>query len=161
MRTRKLKEELLRPENLKLTGTPIYASIYSHLGTTQWYMKDDVESLTYMLIHLGRGRLPWLYVDVKPGDNYINIFNWKRNIDSRDLVGSLNPGFIKLVDYARGLDALETPNYDYMKQIFYDMMDENSQNNYLVVTDINNIQIDTQNMNGFFSRAKSNNFGTK
>ena len=56
--------------------------------------KDDIESFVYMLIHLARGRLPWLYVDVKYGDNYINIFNCKRTIQAKELVGSLPPGFI-------------------------------------------------------------------
>ena len=64
------------------------------MGTTQCYKKDDIESFVYMLIHLARGRLPWLYVDVKYGDNYINIFNWKRTIQAKELVGSLPPGFI-------------------------------------------------------------------
>jgi hypothetical protein len=57
-----------------------------------------------MLIHLARGRLPWLYVDVRPGDNYINIFNCKRNVSAKELVGSLPPGFISLVDYVREMD---------------------------------------------------------
>lgn len=37
MKVRRLNEEFLKPENLRLTGTPIYASVYSHMGTTQCY----------------------------------------------------------------------------------------------------------------------------
>ena len=115
MRVRKFREDFLKPENLRLTGTPIYASIYSHMGTTQWYRKDDIESLVYMLVHLARGRLPWLYVDVKYGDNYINIFNCKRTISAKELLGSLPPDFIELVDYARNMDSIEKPDYELLR----------------------------------------------
>ena len=91
-------------------------------------MKDDVESLTYMLIHLGRGRLPWLYVDVKPGDNYINIFNCKRTIDPREMIGSLPTPFVKLVNYSRDLDCLGMPDYEYMRQIFYEVDESQNRN---------------------------------
>jgi hypothetical protein len=155
IRMRKFKEEFIKAENLRLTGTPIYASVYSHMGSTQCYMKDDIESLVYMLIHLGRGRLPWLYVDVKPGDNYINIFNCKRRIDSNELAGSLPKGFAKLVDYARELDCLETPDYEYMRQIFNDMSSESQFGPRLGVHNPPKVPIDKRS---FFIKAKSSNY---
>ena len=68
-----------------------------------------------MLVHLARGRLPWLYVDVKYGDNYINIFNCKRTISAKELLGSLPPDFIELVDYARNMDSIEKPDYELLR----------------------------------------------
>lgn len=35
VRVRNVREDYLKAENLRLTGTPIYASVYSHMGTTQ------------------------------------------------------------------------------------------------------------------------------
>lgn len=121
MRMRKLNPDFLKPENLRLTGTPIYASVHSHMGSTQCYKKDDIESLVYMLIHLARGRLEWLYVDVRPGDNYIHIFNCKRTISAKELVGSLPVGFVALVDYARNMDNIETPDYEYLRRILLEI----------------------------------------
>jgi len=37
MRMKRVNEDWLKSENLRLTGTPIYASVHSHLGSTQCY----------------------------------------------------------------------------------------------------------------------------
>lgn len=121
-------------------------------------MKDDIESFTYMLIHLGRGRLPWLYVDVKPGDNYINIFNCKRTIDSRELAGSLPYGFVKLIDYARGMDALDTPDYEYMRDIFRSMSNKKTYGNVLNVVSPNSDYGDHMSKKNMFIKARSSNY---
>ncbi|KAG1888299.1 kinase-like domain-containing protein, partial [Suillus subluteus] len=49
-------------QNQRLTGTPAFTSINNHLGVDLGHC-DDLESLTYMLIYLLRGSLPWLTSD--------------------------------------------------------------------------------------------------
>ncbi|KAG2346338.1 kinase-like protein, partial [Suillus weaverae] len=49
-------------QNQCLTGTPAFASINNHLGIALGH-HDDLESLTYMLIYLLCGFLPWLTSD--------------------------------------------------------------------------------------------------
>lgn len=41
-----------------MTGTIRYSSINSHLGI-ELSMRDDMESLGYVLIYLATGELPW------------------------------------------------------------------------------------------------------
>lgn len=38
-----------------LSGTPNYASINLHWGWEEWFKKDDIEGLLYMLIHMLKG----------------------------------------------------------------------------------------------------------
>ena len=42
--------------NLRLNGTPLYASINAHLGWNKAFKKDDMESYIYMLINICKGK---------------------------------------------------------------------------------------------------------
>ena len=42
--------------NLRLNGTPLYASINAHLGWSKTFKKDDMESYIYMLINISKGK---------------------------------------------------------------------------------------------------------
>lgn len=119
--------------------------------------KDDIESLVYMLIHLARGRLPWLFVDVRHGDNYINIFNCKRTINAKELVGSLPSGFVALVDYARSMEATDIPDYEYLRQILLEMLKNDTRGGPIDKSGVNKFQWSspTKNKRGYFIKAKS------
>jgi casein kinase I family protein HRR25 len=42
-----------------VVGTAVYAGINAHLPTANYYKKDDLESLMYVLCYIGTGSLPW------------------------------------------------------------------------------------------------------
>lgn len=47
---------IFEKQNLQLNGTPLYASINSHLGWSKMFKKDDMESFIYMLINIYKGK---------------------------------------------------------------------------------------------------------
>jgi hypothetical protein len=106
-----------------------------------------------MLIHLARGKLPWLFVDVRQGDNYINIFNCKRTISAKELIGSLPLGFVALVDYARNMDSSDVPDYDYIRRILSEVGDQNVNNFGRVIPKYSNMGYNEKK--SYFMKAKS------
>ena len=109
----------INKENLRLNGTPLYASINSHLGWSKTFKKDDIESFTYMLINLTKGSLPWFNLPILEGDNYSNILNAKIQVNADDICKGL-PGSIKdIYIYVRNLKNLEEIDYDYINECLH------------------------------------------
>lgn len=91
--------------------------------------RDDLESLAYVLIYLLRGSLPWY-----GGGSAIN--NTKRSktrqlkftriakVDSHTnlICDSLPREFAIFLDYARALQYDETPDYNYLRSLFSDLL---------------------------------------
>jgi casein kinase I family protein HRR25 len=43
----------------KVVGTAVYAAINAHMPSSNYYKKDDLESMMYVLCYLATGNLPW------------------------------------------------------------------------------------------------------
>lgn len=84
-----------------------------------------MESLIYVLIHLYNGTVPWQYVEVRRDDNFVNIMNYKRTSSSQELAKDMPNGFVKIVDYVRGLKFLDVPDYDYFRWLFKELAYDN------------------------------------
>ena len=72
-------------ENLKLNGTPLYASINLHLGWDKVFKKDDLESFVYLLIYLTKGTLPWKTIPNNLNDNYEAILKAKMQMKTESI----------------------------------------------------------------------------
>ena len=110
-------------------GTPIFASIYTHLGIEQ-SRRDDLESLAYILIYFRKGDLPWTKVKGKNRkEKYSKVLSLKININISDLCSDLPEEYSKFLKYARDLQFEEKPDYDYLKNLLKTMFVNESENN--------------------------------
>jgi serine/threonine protein kinase len=110
-------------------GTPIFASIYTHLGIEQ-SRRDDLESLAYILIYFRKGDLPWTKVKGKNRkEKYSKVLSLKININISDLCSDLPEEYSKFLKYVRDLQFEEKPDYDYLKNLLKTMFVNEIENN--------------------------------
>ena len=110
-------------EKKPLIGTARYASINTHKGIEQ-SRRDDMESIGYLLVYLMKGKLPWQGIKAKNKDEkYIKIKDQKLSISLKELCSNLPPEFANYINYCRGLNFDEKPNYrlakKWFKELFY------------------------------------------
>ena len=109
-----------------LTGTARYASIYTHLGIEQ-SRRDDLESLAYSLIYFTNGYLPWQGLRVKNKDEkYQRILEKKINTKVEEICKELPKEFITFLQYVRGLQYEEKPDYGYLKKLIEIIAEKNN-----------------------------------
>lgn len=132
-----------------LTGTTRYSSVRTHLGegqspflslslssfrpflsflaltlaeTTEQSRRDDLESLSYLLIYLLLGRLPWQSLPTPPTSpasaKHARILALKQSTPIATFTAGLPPEFGNLVRYARGLAFEDRPDYEGLRKGF-------------------------------------------
>ena len=120
-RDKKTGDHIPYINNKHFTGTPSFASVYTHLGCEQ-SRRDDLESLAYTLIYLGTGTLPWKGLKSKGKDEkYSKIITKKMNSKSEELLKGLPNEFMSFLQNVRDLQFDQKPDYDYLRGLLRKM----------------------------------------
>jgi serine/threonine protein kinase len=106
-----------------LTGTARYASVANHRGEEQ-SRRDDLESLGYVLVYFLKGVLPWQNIRKTTPEHkkYRGMMHVKIATvhTSLELVNGLPDAFAKYFAHVKQLKFDETPDYRYLRRLFYD-----------------------------------------
>ena len=111
----------------RLNGTARYASIHALEGY-ETSRRDDLEELSYVLIYLLNGHLPWERIRNKnKHERYKLILNMKKKITEVNLVGDKNnKEFVEFLKYCKKLKFEEKPDYDYLRGILLKAIEKNN-----------------------------------
>lgn len=106
-----------------LTGTARYASVGNHKGEEQ-SRRDDLESLGYVLVYFLKGVLPWQNMKKTTPEHkkYRGMMAVKIATvhNSTQLVDGLPDAFAKYFAHVKQLTFEQTPDYRYLRRLFYD-----------------------------------------
>ena len=108
----------------KLIGTARFSSINAMEGLSQ-SRRDDLESLGYMLIYFLKGKLPWQNFLIKnKEERYNKIKQTKKEIAINELCSNCPEEIGQYITYVKKLKYEEEPNYNYIKNLFYEILNK-------------------------------------
>jgi serine/threonine protein kinase len=121
-RSSKTLEQYPYIKKKKLTGTARYASIHA-LEEMEQSRRDDLESVGYVLMYFLRGNLPWQGLKIKSKeDRYKKILDKKKETTSEQLCKDFPEEFREYLEYSRNLEYTEDPQYEKLKEKFYNLV---------------------------------------
>ncbi|KAJ7632752.1 kinase-like protein [Roridomyces roridus] len=112
----KTKQHIPYRERKSLSGTARYMSINTHLGREQ-SRRDDLEALGHVFMYFLRGSLP---------QKYEKIGEKKQTTPIKELCEGFPEEFGIYLNYVRKLGFEETPDYDFLRELFTKVMKNNN-----------------------------------
>ncbi|KAF1354038.1 kinase-like domain-containing protein [Delphinella strobiligena] len=120
----KTKQHIPYRERKSLSGTARYMSINTHLGREQ-SRRDDLEALGHVFMYFLRGGLPWQGLKAATNkQKYEKIGEKKQTTAIKDLCDGFPEQFNKYLSYVRNLGFEDTPDYDYLRDLFTQALKE-------------------------------------
>ena len=142
----------------KFTGTARYASINAVRGAEQ-SRRDDLEAIGYMLLFFfTRGKLPWQGVSCKEkAQKYAKIYNMKKHLDYEVFCKNMPKEIITYMNYCKELPFEKEPNYEYLRNLFENVLKRNGFQNDLKFSWITDYSI-LKNIEEIKNKIAPNNF---
>ncbi|KAK4110081.1 kinase-like protein [Canariomyces notabilis] len=120
----KTKQHIPYRERKSLSGTARYMSINTHLGREQ-SRRDDLEALGHVFMYFLRGGLPWQGLKAATNkQKYEKIGEKKQTTEIKDLCAGFPEQFAHYLTYVRNLGFEDTPDYDYLRDLFTQALKE-------------------------------------
>ncbi|GAA5917150.1 hypothetical protein JCM8208_004850, partial [Rhodotorula glutinis] len=114
----KTKQHIPYRERKSLSGTARYMSINTHLGREQ-SRRDDLEALGHVFMYFLRGGLPWQGLKAATNkQKYEKIGEKKQSTPIKELSEGFAEEFAIYLNYVRKLGFEETPDYDFLRELF-------------------------------------------
>ncbi|KAF8643890.1 hypothetical protein AX16_008906 [Volvariella volvacea WC 439] len=121
----KTKQHIPYRERKSLSGTARYMSINTHLGREQ-SRRDDLESLGHVFMYFLRGSLPWQGLKAATNkQKYEKIGEKKQTTPIKELCDGYPEEFSIYMNYVRKLGFEETPDYDFLRDLFNKVLKNN------------------------------------
>ncbi|KAF5367088.1 hypothetical protein D9758_003971 [Tetrapyrgos nigripes] len=102
----------------RFAGSVRYLSVNCHVGREP-SRRDDLEALGYVFMYFLRGRLPWQGLKAETIDLKYRKVGQKKIATSMDkLCAGFPKEFLTYLNNVRSLTFAETPDYDYLRDLF-------------------------------------------
>jgi casein kinase 1 len=130
-KSRKTGKHVKYAINKKWSGTSRFASANTLRGVEP-SRRDDLESFCYLLLYLMKGSLPWDNINEESEINEILIiYKMKQYMTPEMLFRDLPLEMIKFYKYCKNLEFDQKPNYDFLRSLLINILNNIGEQNDL------------------------------